>query len=49
LSTLTNGSLNAYLGKCLEFVALFDDFTMQHISKDENAVVNDLAQQALGF
>jgi ribonuclease HI len=44
-----NGSLNAYLDKCLEIIALFDDFTVQHISRDENIVVNDLAQQASGF
>jgi hypothetical protein len=42
-------SLNAYLDKCLEIIALFDNFTVQHISKDENIVVNDLAQQASGF
>jgi hypothetical protein len=49
-------TLNAYLDKCLEIIALFDDFTMQHISmgentvvNDENTVVNDLAQQASGF
>jgi hypothetical protein len=27
----------------------FDDFTVQHVSRDENIVVNDLAQQASGF
>jgi hypothetical protein len=42
-------SLNAYLDKCLEIIALFDNFTVQHISKDENTVVNDLAQQASSF
>jgi hypothetical protein len=42
-------SLNAYLDKCLEIIALFDNFTVQHISKDENIVVSDLAQQASGF
>jgi ribonuclease HI len=36
--------LNACLDKCVEIIALFDDFTMQHISRDENTVVNDLAQ-----
>jgi hypothetical protein len=36
-------SLNAYFDKCLEFIATFDDFTIQHISRDENTVVNDLA------
>jgi hypothetical protein len=33
----------------LKIIALFDDFTVQHISRDENTVPNDLAQQALGF
>jgi hypothetical protein len=44
-----DGSLNAYLDKCLEIIALFDDFTVQHVSRDENIVTNDLAQQASGF
>jgi hypothetical protein len=44
-----NGSLNAYLDKCLEIIALFNDFTVQHVSRDENIVANDLAQQASGF
>jgi hypothetical protein len=42
-------SLNAYLDKCLEIIATFDDFTIQHIFKDENTVANDLAQQASDF
>jgi hypothetical protein len=42
-------SLNAYLDKCWEIIALFDDFTMQLFSRDENTVANDLAQQASGF
>jgi ribonuclease HI len=37
-----DGSLNAYLDKCLEIIALFNDFTVQHVSRDENTVVNDL-------
>jgi ribonuclease HI len=37
-------SLNAYLDKCMEFVVLFDDFTVQHISRDENTLANDLVQ-----
>jgi ribonuclease HI len=41
-----NGSLNAYLDKYLEIIDLFNDFTMQHIFRDENTVVNNLAQQA---
>jgi small nuclear ribonucleoprotein (snRNP)-like protein len=44
-----DGLLNAYLNKCLEIIALFDDFTVQHVSRDENTSVNDLAQQASCF
>jgi hypothetical protein len=44
-----NGSLNAYLDKCLKMIALFDDFSIQHVSIHENIVVNDLAPQASGF
>jgi ribonuclease HI len=44
-----DGSLNTYLGKCLEIIALYDDFTVQHVFKDENTVTNELVQQALGF
>jgi hypothetical protein len=41
-----DGSLNAYLDKCLEIIALFDNFTLQHVFRDENIVANNLAQQA---
>jgi ribonuclease HI len=44
-----DGSLNVYLDKFLEIIALFDDFTVQHVSRDENTMVNNLAQQASGF
>jgi hypothetical protein len=44
-----DGSLNVYLDKCLKIIALFDNFTVQHVSRDENTVTNDLAQQASGF
>jgi hypothetical protein len=44
-----DGLLNAYLDKCVEIIALFDDFSMQHVSRDENTLVNDSAQQASGF
>jgi hypothetical protein len=43
-----DGSLNAYLDKWLKIIALFNDFTMHHVSRDENTVANDLAQQASG-
>jgi hypothetical protein len=33
----------------MKIIALFDDFTVQHVSRDENILVNDLAQQASGF
>jgi hypothetical protein len=38
-----DGLLKAYLDKCLEIIALFSDFTVQHVFRDENTVVNDLA------
>jgi hypothetical protein len=33
----------------LEIIALLDDFAMQHASKDENTMTNDLAQQVSSF
>jgi hypothetical protein len=36
-------SLNAYFDKCLEIITTFNDFTIQHVSRDENTVMNDLA------
>jgi hypothetical protein len=42
-------SLNAYFDKYLEIIATFDNFTIHHVSRDENTMVNDLAQQASGF
>jgi ribonuclease HI len=44
-----DGSSNAYLDKCFEIITLFNDFTVQHVSSNENTVVNDLLQQASGF
>jgi ribonuclease HI len=44
-----DGSLNVYLDKCLKIITLFDDFTVRDISRNENIVANDLAQQASGF
>jgi hypothetical protein len=38
-----DGSLNAYLDIYMEILALFNDFTVQHISRDENTLVNNLA------
>jgi hypothetical protein len=38
-----DGSLNVYLDKSLKIIVLLNDFTVQHVSRDENTVVNDLA------
>jgi ribonuclease HI len=38
-----DGSLNAYPDKCLEIITIFDDFTVQHVSRDKNTLANDLA------
>jgi hypothetical protein len=35
--------LNAYLDKCLKIITLFDDFTVQHVSRDGNTLTNNLA------
>jgi hypothetical protein len=32
-----------------EIIATFNDFTIQHISRDEDTAVNDLAHQASSF
>jgi hypothetical protein len=48
-ATSTLLSLNAYFNKCFKIIATFNDFTIPHVSSGENTVVNDLAQQALGF
>ena len=42
-------SLNAFFDMCLGIIATFDYSTIQHVSIDENTVVNDLTQQASGF
>jgi hypothetical protein len=44
-----DGSLNAYLDKCLDIIARFDEFSIQHIYRHENSKANDLAQQASGY
>jgi hypothetical protein len=44
-----DGSLSAYLDKYLETIALFNNFTVQHICRYENTVANDLAEQVSGF
>jgi hypothetical protein len=41
-----DGSLNAYLDKCLDIITIFDEFSIHHIYRHENSEANDLAQQA---
>ena len=31
-----NGSLNAYLDKCLDIISSFDEFIIKHIPREEN-------------
>ena len=44
-----NGSLNAYLDKCLDIISSFDEFIIKHIPMEENGKANTLAQQASGY
>ena len=43
-----NGSLNAYLDRCLDIISCFDEFVIWHIPRDSNQKANALAQQASG-
>jgi hypothetical protein len=44
-----NGSLNAYLDKCLDIISCMDEFVIYHIPREENPKANALAQQASGY
>jgi ribonuclease HI len=44
-----DGSLNAYLEKCLDIIVRFDEFSIHDIYRHENSKANDLAQQASGY
>ena len=44
-----NGSLYAYLDKCLDIISSFDEFIIKHIPREENGKANTLAQQASGY
>ena len=44
-----NGSLNAYLDRCLDIISCFDEFIIRHIPRDSNKKANALAQQASGY
>ena len=43
-----NGSLNAYLHKCLDIISSFDEFIIKHIPREENGHAIALAKQASG-
>src|SRR6185312_2539155 len=44
-----NGSLNAYLDRCLDIISCFDEFVIRHIPRDSNKKANALSQQASGY
>ena len=44
-----NGSLNAYLDRCLDIISCFDEFVIRHIPRDSNKKANALTQQASGY
>jgi ribonuclease HI len=44
-----NGSLNAYLDKCLDIISCVDEFVIYHLPREENPKANALAQQASGY
>jgi ribonuclease HI len=44
-----NGSLNAYLDKCLYIICCMDEFVIYHVPREENPKANALAQQASGY
>jgi hypothetical protein len=41
--------LNSNLDKCLEIIAIFNDFTIYHVSREENTVVNDFSIASIRF
>ena len=43
------GSLDAHLDMCLDIIASFAEFEIQHILRHENYKANMLVQQAFGF
>jgi ribonuclease HI/probable phosphoglycerate mutase len=44
-----NGSLNAYLDKCLDIISCMDEFLIYHVPREENPKANTLAQQASSY
>jgi ribonuclease HI len=48
-SQCLDGVLNSYRDKCLDIIKLFNTFSIKHIPREENSLVNRLAQQVLGY
>jgi ribonuclease HI/probable phosphoglycerate mutase len=44
-----NGSLNAYLDKCLDIISCMDEFLIYHVPREENPKANSLALQASSY
>jgi ribonuclease HI/probable phosphoglycerate mutase len=44
-----NGSLNAYLDRCLDIISCMDEFVIYHVPREENPKANALAQQASAY
>jgi ribonuclease HI len=44
-----NGSLNAYLDKCLDIISCMDEFVIYHVPREENPKANALAKQASSY
>ena len=44
-----NGSLNAYLDRCLDIISCFDEFVIRHVPRDSNKKANALTQQTSGY
>ena len=44
-----SGSLNTYLDRCLDIISNLDYFSISHVSRQDNWLANDLAQQASGY
>jgi ribonuclease HI len=44
-----NGSLNAYLDKCLDIISCMDESVIYHVPREENPKANALVQQASSY
>ena len=44
-----SGSLSIYLDRCLDIISTLDYFSISHVSRQDNWLANELAQQASGY